>query len=92
MLRNSRGVTAPSRIRPRPHFHRWLIDKYGVRAYEDGRRQTVIFATCTICGSKRSKAIARRELTPGEVNAFALKRYEHDPGFTGQRSERPGVR
>lgn len=77
------------RHRQRAHVHRWLIRKYGVRVYEDGRRRTVVFLNCAVCSAQRSKAIARRELSVDELNAFALKHYRQTTAFTGHGSDRP---
>lgn len=63
--------------------------KYGVRVYEDGRRRTVVFLSCASCAIERSKAIARRELSPDELNAFAAKHYRQETGFTGRGGDRP---
>lgn len=74
----------------RAHIHRWRVRKYGVRVYEDGRRRTVVYLTCDQCAAQHSKAIARRELSPDELNAFALKHYHQETSFTGRGGERPG--
>ena len=73
----------------RMHVHRWQIRKYGVRAYEDGRRRTVLFLVCPACGTERTKSIARRELSSDQLNAFAQKHYHQETGFTGRGSDRP---
>jgi hypothetical protein len=71
------------------HLHRWRIHKYGVRAYDDGRRRTVLFLVCETCGHERTKSIARRELSWRQLNHFADKHYHQETHFTGRGSDRP---
>jgi hypothetical protein len=70
-------------------MHRWQIHKYGVRAYDDGRRRTVLYLACETCGATRTKSIARRELSWRQLNRFADKHYHQETNFTGHGTERP---
>ena len=98
-MTDARFPPAPQRCRERPaeqrkatrgvHVHRWQIRKYGVRAYEDGRRRTVLFLVCSTCGAERTKSIARREMSSRQLNAFADKHYHQQTSFTGHGSDRP---
>lgn len=84
-----RSVEARGKGGAAVHVHRWQIRKYGVRAYDDGRRRTVLFLVCKACGAERTKSIARRELSWRQLNRLADKHYHQETHFTGHGSDRP---